>query len=273
MGLQCVPTFLNKAIQLYDVTVLRHGLMTVGPTGGGKTCCKNMLAHALTALNKKLNQYYLVKQLVMNPKSITMGQLYGSFDEATHEWSDGILCKLFREAVYDTTERQKWVVFDGPVDALWIESMNTVLDDNKKLCLVSGEIITMTSWMRMVFEVEDLAVASPATVSRVGIIYLEPSTSVGTSAIVDSWLLTLPEAVQRYSSTLKALFNDLLDQVLDFHKRNLKEFVATVEPNLWRSVLNIIDGFLKEYNVEVVLNIIKLSTIIAFTKILCVSPP
>jgi hypothetical protein len=145
---------MTKSIQLYDVTVLRHGLMTVGPTGGGKTMCKNMLANALTKLNKERGEYYEVRQLNMNPKSITMGQLYGSFDDATHEWSDGILCKLFREAVYDTVERQKWVVFDGPVDALWIESMNTVLDENKKLCLVSGEIITMTGWMRMVFEVE-----------------------------------------------------------------------------------------------------------------------
>ena len=144
--------------------------MLVGPTGGGKTCTEKVLGQAMTSLEKK--GHAKVHLHILNPKSIKMGQLYGEFNDQTHEWADGILAYMVRECVRDQSSDKHWIIFDGPVDSLWIESMNTVLDDNKKLCLNSGQILTLTPHMTMMFEVEDLAVASPATVSRCGMVYM-----------------------------------------------------------------------------------------------------
>lgn len=87
----------------------------------------------------------------------------------TRDWIDGLFSNIFREmnktAESNTSNERYYVCFDGDVDALWIENMNSVMDDNKLLTLANGERIRLSSKCSLIFEVGNLAYASPATVS------------------------------------------------------------------------------------------------------------
>lgn len=170
-----------------------------------------------------------VNYRIINPKAITMGQLYGRFDPVSHEWYDGVLAKTYREMATAPTTERHWVFFDGPVDAVWIENLNTVLDDNKKLCLMSGEIIQMTKTMNMMFEPADLEQASPATVSRCGMIYMEPS-QLGWRTFHKSFLNVLIETVG-LNEIYMTLFDDMVDWLIPAALAILKECKQMVEPS------------------------------------------
>ncbi|XP_053995639.1 dynein axonemal heavy chain 1-like [Hylaeus anthracinus] len=244
MGLEEIDEFVRKVIQLYETTVVRHGLMLVGPTGSAKTKCYQVLKEASTKLKGKLQPsgrpFTPVITHVLNPKSITMGQLYGEYDLNTREWTDGIFSTLLRAGIAMDDDNKRWYVFDGPVDALWIENMNTVLDDNKKLCLTSGEIMKILPTMTMMFEVADLRVASPATVSRCGMVYLEPE-GLGLEPIINCWLKSLPRNMADYVDRIAELTSHYLLPGLKILRSNLREIVGTVDSGIVQSYINLMN--------------------------------
>jgi dynein heavy chain len=159
--------WLQKVQQLYDTYLVRHGIMLVGPAGGGKSAIISTLSKSLSNIKG-----FPFKIVSMNPKAINADEMFGETDQLSGEWMDGVFAMMWSKFNQRTNKFHTWIVCDGPVDAIWIENLNTVLDDNKLLTLANGDRIPMTDNVKLMFEVENLNNASPATVSRVVIIYV-----------------------------------------------------------------------------------------------------
>ncbi|KAK2587900.1 hypothetical protein KPH14_003996 [Odynerus spinipes] len=174
----------EKITQLYEVMMGRHSTMVVGPTGGGKTVIIETLCLAQTHLNLP------TKLHILNPKACTVLELYGVLNPTTREWTDGLLSNIFRQLnkpLESEQEERRYILFDGDVDALWVENMNSVMDDNKLLTLPNQERIKLQNHCSLLFEVGDLQYASPATVSRAGMVYVDPK-NLGYQPYMDKWI-------------------------------------------------------------------------------------
>ncbi|XP_042138199.1 dynein axonemal heavy chain 2 isoform X2 [Peromyscus maniculatus bairdii] len=226
MGLQITPFTLTKVLQLYETKNSRHSTMIVGGTGSSKTTSWKILQASLTSLCRAGEpNFNIVREFPLNPKALSLGELYGEYDLSTNEWTDGILSSVMRAACADEKPDEKWILFDGPVDTLWIESMNSVMDDNKVLTLINGERISMPEQVSLLFEVENLAVASPATVSRCGMVYTD-YIDLGWKPYVQSWLERRPKTEVE---PLQRMFEKLINKILNFKKDNCHELVPVPE--------------------------------------------
>jgi dynein heavy chain len=174
--------FVLKVTQWEELLSVRHSNFLMGAPGAGKSEVFRALAKAQTFKGLK------TRFVDINPKAVTTKELYGYITLATREWRDGVLSKTMRDLGNMPDELPKWLVLDGDLDANWIEAMNSVMDDNKMLTLASNERIPLKAYMKMIFEIRDLRFASPATVSRAGILYIATEDGYQWRCIVKSFI-------------------------------------------------------------------------------------
>eukprot|EP00327_Prymnesium_parvum_P015479 CAMPEP_0113272674 /NCGR_PEP_ID=MMETSP0008_2-20120614/23450_1 /TAXON_ID=97485 /ORGANISM="Prymnesium parvum" /LENGTH=4484 /DNA_ID=CAMNT_0000122153 /DNA_START=48 /DNA_END=13502 /DNA_ORIENTATION=+ /assembly_acc=CAM_ASM_000153 len=246
-NLQQHEKWINKIIQVFEMSLVRHSLMAVGPSGLGKSKIVEVLHKALSSISVGADE--LVDPMIgqphrevqLNPKAITSPQMFGSLDIVANEWTEGIFAQLWRK--YNRDKKTfTWLILDGPVDAIWIENMNTVMDDNRILTLANNDRIPMLRPnVTLHFEVEDLRNASPATVSRAGIIYISEA-DLGYEPMVKSWLGTRPKDAH----VIEIYMEKYITFMIEFLKKECRPKMNIADISLCTSMCTLIDSMLKD---------------------------
>jgi dynein heavy chain len=237
--------FVVKAVELAELLVIRHSVFVIGPARAGKSEIWKTLAGAFNLQKLKT----VIETL--NPKAIRNKELYGYLTKT--DWQDGVLSTIMRNmarevAPYNTTQVNKWIVLDGDIDPDWIESLNTVMDDNKMLTLVSNERIPLSDAMRLIFEISNLDNATPATVSRAGIIFINAK-DIGYKPFLDSWIEKRENDKEK--SQLLALFNKYCTpEFLHEIRTQFRRIVPVNEVNMIQTLCYLLEGVLDQLNKE-----------------------
>ncbi|XP_043471037.1 dynein beta chain, ciliary [Leptopilina heterotoma] len=218
--LQPEDGFILKVVQLEELLEVRHSVFIVGLAGCGKTKVWNTLFRTYQNIKRKPIYNDL------NPKAVTNDELFGIINPATREWKDGLFSVIMREQANLGGENPKWIVLDGDIDPMWIESLNTVMDDNKVLTLASNERIALTPAMRLLFEISNLRTATPATVSRAGILYINAQ-DLGWNPYVTSWIEKRTLASEK--SSLVMLFDKYIPQCLETLRTRFKKITPIAD--------------------------------------------
>ncbi|CAF1346561.1 unnamed protein product [Rotaria sordida] len=211
LKLQSKDAFILKVVQLKELFEVRNPVFIVGNAGTGKS-----------QIWKTLNRMYINHKrrsvaIDLDPKAVTNNELFGFINPATREWKDGLFSTIMRDLANMTHDGPKRIVLDGDIDPMWIESLNTVMDDNKVLTLASNERIPLNSTMRLLCEISHLRTATSAIVSRAGSLYINPQ-DLGWKPQVATWIESRP--IQSERANLQILFDKYLPTCIEMLKSN-----------------------------------------------------
>ncbi|AWP17229.1 putative dynein heavy chain 9 axonemal [Scophthalmus maximus] len=239
LRLQAEDNFVLKVVQMEELLAVRHSVFVIGNAGTGKSQVMRSLQRTYQNMKRK------PVWADLNPKSVTNDELFGIINPSTREWKDGLFSCIMRDMAIVSHSGPKWIVLDGDIDPMWIESLNTVMDDNKVLTLASNERIPLNPTMRLVFEISHLRTATPATVSRAGILYINPA-DLGWNPPVLSWIDK--REVQSEKANLALLFDKYLPPCLDVLRSRFKKIIPIPEQSMVQMLCYLLECLLTPEN-------------------------
>jgi dynein heavy chain len=257
-GLDPDEVFRLKVVQLEELTSIRHCTFMMGPSMCGKSSCWRTLVQARTYEPGGERVTYVHD---ISAKVMLTQDLYGYTSLATREWQDGVLSKIMRD-LGQMDDKPKWIMLDGDLDANWIESMNSVMDDNKILTLPSNERIPLKENMKMIFEIRNLKYATPATVSRAGILYISADDGTQWRSCIKAWLkgnakqsVQFPESYAKKLNEeqlgwLRACFDKYCFTTMRWLKIHTISIIPLEDMNRIATLLFMLDGLLTPANME-----------------------
>ncbi|XP_053397319.1 dynein axonemal heavy chain 5-like isoform X6 [Mercenaria mercenaria] len=278
--------WLSKCNQLYNLSSIHHGLIVAGPPGSGKSTCIQTLIDALSSAPKasmsrvssgskgsssseKMHKLIRINPLVVDESDLMFGYLTPSND-----WVDGIFTNACKKANRNLSKT--WLCLDGPLNTGWADNFNSVLNSDKVLHLRNGDKLFLSDNINIIFETARLPEASPSTVARCGILYIDKDV-VGWKPIAKAWLDSrTPQEIHekdeaKFNTThhdesveaidnairektvegvLQRAFQKTLDPVINFVLSDAKPRLKLSEVGMFKTCLGLLAAMLAD-NIEI----------------------
>ncbi|WAR07684.1 DYHG-like protein [Mya arenaria] len=262
-GLIPHKSWLSKCNQLYNLSSVHHGLIVAGPPGSGKSTCIQTLIDSLSMTPKaglsrgssgskgsaksseKTHKLIRINPLVVDESDLMFGHLNQNSD-----WVDGIFTNACRKANRNLSKT--WLCLDGPLNTGWADNFNSVLNSDKVLHLRNGDKLFLSDNINIIFETARLPEASPSTVSRCGILYIDKDV-VGWKPIARAWLENrTPQEIHEKDEqrVLQRAFQKTLDPVINFVLNDAKPRVRLSEVGMFKTCLGLLAAMLAD-NIEI----------------------